>query len=207
MTLISGSITRFSSSFSSSYVCCGTVGYQKLFICSMAATMTDFRGRQANQIHRKWSLLHLAVMAAGANAFSTPFIQRSVRPFSPSGPPTKKTSLPKIDDEGVMTNNVVGQLPKQASAILSSIAALAILAAPLNVAVPGAAWADEWGKETEAPTIFTGETVMVSSSCYHCFGTSFGKPWLFLRTYDVKILLSYSEEPFIQKISFKTHYF
>mmetsp|Transcript_31090 Transcript_31090/g.66608 ORF Transcript_31090/g.66608 Transcript_31090/m.66608 type:complete len:319 (+) Transcript_31090:58-1014(+) len=123
--------------------------------------MTNFRGRQANQVHRKWSLLRLAALAAGANAFSTPFIQRSGRPSSPLGPPSKRTSLSMIEDDGVIANNVVDQVPKQASAILSSIAALAILAAPLNVAVPGAAWADEWGKETEAPTLFTGETIMI----------------------------------------------
>ena len=49
-------------------------------------------------------------------------------------------------------------------ALAASVATLAILTAPLNVNVVGGgdAWADEWGKETEAPTLFTGETVMVS---------------------------------------------
>lgn len=45
---------------------------------------------------------------------------------------------------------------------VSATAAMTILAAPL-ISLPGGgvANADEWGRETEAPTLFTGETVMI----------------------------------------------
>ncbi|KAL7469053.1 hypothetical protein ACHAXS_009297 [Conticribra weissflogii] len=111
--------------------------------------MTNIHGRRTPN-RRKWSLLRLAALTAGANALSTPFLQRTGRSV-PSGP-AKRT---------ILVETSVEHVPKQASAILSSIAALAIIAAPLSVAVPGAAFADEWGKETEAPTLFTGETVMI----------------------------------------------
>ena len=44
------------------------------------------------------------------------------------------------------------------------LASAAIMTA---IAMGGPALADEVGKETEAPTLFTGETVMVSYSCSH----------------------------------------
>ena len=110
---------------------------------------------------RKWSMLQLLMLAVGTNAFSSAPVGNSFRTVS--APISSRTSLsvaPQRNYDDAQSNKIA-KLPHQLSTVLSSIAALAILAAPLNV-VPGAAWADEWGIETEAPTLFTGETVMVS---------------------------------------------
>lgn len=45
---------------------------------------------------------------------------------------------------------------------------LATAALVTTIVVAGPAFADEYGKETEAPTLFTGETVMVSYNCMCC---------------------------------------
>merc|ERR1719382_604470 len=46
------------------------------------------------------------------------------------------------------------------STVTTSLCSLALLTSPL-IQFPLHAGADEWGRETEAPTLFTGETVMI----------------------------------------------
>ena len=49
----------------------------------------------------------------------------------------------------------------QMSALTDRAARAAVVASLLTAAIVFPAFADEYGKETEAPTLFTGETVMV----------------------------------------------
>lgn len=70
------------------------------------------------------------------------------------------TSLSAVDNN--INNNENNKNRHLLQTFVSATAAMTILAAPL-ISLPGGgvANADEWGRETEAPTLFTGETVMI----------------------------------------------
>jgi len=89
--------------------------------------------------------IHLS-LAAGCAAFSAP--QRGRPPTLPAAP---------SNDERI---HGVHRRQDDTSIIATCLTSLAILTAPLVAVVPNA-HADTWGKETEAPTLFTGETTMI----------------------------------------------
>lgn len=63
------------------------------------------------------------------------------------------TSLSAVNNESNNNNNKLFQT------VAATTAAMTILASPLITSLP--ANADEYGRETEAPTLFTGETTMI----------------------------------------------
>mmetsp|Transcript_2099 Transcript_2099/g.4075 ORF Transcript_2099/g.4075 Transcript_2099/m.4075 type:complete len:322 (+) Transcript_2099:98-1063(+) len=115
---------------------------------------------------RKGQSLVLATLVVGSGAFST-------IPTAKTASPSRASSLSAIlsdNDESTIRNNNNNSNNNNifttiTTRTLTSVAvSLAILTSPLHNAGPTAsniANADEWGKETEAPTLFTGETVMI----------------------------------------------
>lgn len=63
-------------------------------------------------------------------------------------------------------NHGMTRLNAQHSSSASMLASAALLLT-LSTTTPLVAWADEYGVETEAPTFFTGETVMVRVIQYY----------------------------------------
>lgn len=104
-------------------------------------------------------LTHLSTLVVGSAAFCTSptaLLAPSSRIY------TRAPSLSAVphDDEH---NDHSGAFATLAARTLTGAAVtLAVLIAPLHTAAGGGiAHADEWGQETEAPTLFTGETVMI----------------------------------------------
>lgn len=99
------------------------------------------------------TLIHLSTLFVGGAAFST----SPTAILAPSSRlSTRKSSLSAVhnDNESRISNNEFFTTLTTRTLTTAAIS-LAILASPLAV------HADEWGKETEAPTYFTGETVMI----------------------------------------------
>lgn len=107
---------------------------------------------------RKQSLLSLTLSAALAVGSTDAF---SCCPNHSSNQRIATTSLSAVDNN--INNNENNNNRHLLQTFVSATAAMTILAAPL-ITLPGGggvANADEWGRETEAPTLFTGETVMI----------------------------------------------
>mmetsp|Transcript_46798 Transcript_46798/g.98292 ORF Transcript_46798/g.98292 Transcript_46798/m.98292 type:complete len:317 (-) Transcript_46798:239-1189(-) len=108
-------------------------------------------------------LLNLSTLVIGSAAFSTS--PSTISPLSnkvSSQASSSSLSAAHNDDESRISNsnNVFGALATRT--LTSAAVSFAILTSPLhNTATNNIAHADEWGKETEAPTLFTGETVMI----------------------------------------------
>mmetsp|Transcript_13699 Transcript_13699/g.29734 ORF Transcript_13699/g.29734 Transcript_13699/m.29734 type:complete len:329 (-) Transcript_13699:250-1236(-) len=111
------------------------------------------------------SFIHLSTLIVGGAAFSSV-------PTAKIAPPSLATRTSELsvlhnhndhNNESRICNNH-DNVPVDAAARMFTSAAVsfAILTSPLhNAATQSVAHADEWGKETEAPTLFTGETVMI----------------------------------------------
>ena len=95
-------------------------------------------------------------MATRTTAARPLFILLAVTLVASFAPPNTRPS-PRHVDLAASTTKVVD--------VWSKFLGSAVLVASLVVAAP--AWADEIGRETEAPTLFTGESVMVSGIFHH----------------------------------------
>ena len=103
------------------------------------------------------AIINLAVLFVCSDAFST---NQPTTKFSASTVKST-TQLSAIQQNN---NNDNDDISRIASRILTSTAvSLAILTSPLHNTfnINSVANADEWGIETEAPTLFTGETTMI----------------------------------------------
>mmetsp|Transcript_21971 Transcript_21971/g.45982 ORF Transcript_21971/g.45982 Transcript_21971/m.45982 type:complete len:311 (-) Transcript_21971:78-1010(-) len=108
---------------------------------------------------RKGQSLVLATLVIGSGAFSTIPTAKTTSPSRASS----LSAVPSDNDESTIRNNNNIFTTITTRTLTSAAVSLAILTSPLHNAGPTAsiASADEWGKETEAPTLFTGETVMI----------------------------------------------
>ncbi|KAL7527765.1 hypothetical protein ACHAXR_002116 [Thalassiosira sp. AJA248-18] len=109
------------------------------------------------------SLIHLSTLVVGSAAFST-----NPTSIAPSSHSTRSSSLSAIRDNDSRIGNNDNNNNNDFFATITSrtlttaAISLAILTSPLQLSSNNnVANADEWGKETEAPTLFTGETVMI----------------------------------------------
>jgi hypothetical protein len=101
------------------------------------------------------SLLQFLSLFIGSTAFSTPPSSNLLQQRTPSHSTTTSLAAHHNKDISIITKPLLQTLTATA-------AALAILTSPLSTHTTSQlANADEWGKETEAPTLFTGETVMI----------------------------------------------
>ena len=100
------------------------------------------------------SLVQLSTLVVGTAAFST----SPAAVIAPTRSATSLSAVP-VQDEN---NNEPTTTITITRALTSAAVSLAILTSPLhNTPLTNIAHADEWGIETEAPTLFTGETVMI----------------------------------------------
>jgi hypothetical protein len=103
-------------------------------------------------IQRKWSTIAVLSLLSSTCAFSpSPRSTYNQRIHSP-------TALQAHEPNTSASSSIANAL----KSFTATAAALTILSLPLNTPFTDAtAHADEWGRETEAPTLFTGETVMI----------------------------------------------
>lgn len=102
------------------------------------------------------NLFHLSTLIVGSGAFTA---NPQIATITPSSS-TRLSAVVRNDDD-TQSNSRGTNLER---ALTSAAVSLAILSSPLHntpLNHAGVAHADEWGKETEAPTLFTGETVMI----------------------------------------------
>ncbi|KAL7487204.1 hypothetical protein ACHAW6_012806 [Cyclotella cf. meneghiniana] len=101
-------------------------------------------------VRRPWRTLHMLSLIFSCSAFSGPSL--------PSQMIQRRTSSLQVYLEN--RSDIVS--PRLSNAIIHTLAttaaAIAIFTSPIT---DTRASADEWGRETEAPTLFTGETVMI----------------------------------------------
>lgn len=110
------------------------------------------------------SLIPLSSLLVGSAAFSisstaiiSPSSSRSTR-----ASPSPLSAVYNNDDESRIGSQNDFFAALSSRTLTSAAVSLAILTSPLHItATNSIANADEWGKETEAPTLFTGETVMI----------------------------------------------
>ncbi|KAL7503376.1 hypothetical protein ACHAXN_001177 [Cyclotella atomus] len=103
-------------------------------------------------IQRKWSTIAVLSLLSSTCAFSpSPRSTHNQRIHS-------LTALEAHEPNTSASSSIANAL----KSLTATAAALTILSLPLNTPFTDAtAHADEWGRETEAPTLFTGETVMI----------------------------------------------
>ena len=121
-----------------------------VFICGGggATSVTAFSSASSS-IHKK-------IVSATSLPAPTPPISAS-NPTTPP-PPTLSDKFDVVDDRTDVAS-LSRELLRGAS--LSLTIATTLVLPFLTVGYPSPAHADEWGRETEAPTLFTGETVMI----------------------------------------------
>lgn len=103
-------------------------------------------------------LTHLSTLVVGSAAFSagpTALLTPSSRIY------TRALPLSAVPHDDGHRDHSRAFATLAARALTGAAVTLTVLTAPLNPAGGGVAHADEWGQETEAPTLFTGETVMI----------------------------------------------
>jgi hypothetical protein len=103
-------------------------------------------------IQKKWgTIIAVLSLLSSTSAFSpSPRSTRNQRTHNP-------TALPAHEP-----NTSSSYIANALKSCAATAAALTILSLPINTPLTDAtANADEWGRETEAPTLFTGETVMI----------------------------------------------
>lgn len=98
------------------------------------------------------SLVCLSTLVVGSAAFST-------RPSATIAPSPRLSPLSAVNNNDNEPNRI-GVIATRT--LTSAAVSFAILTSPLHNSInANVAHADTWGKETEAPTLFTGETVMI----------------------------------------------
>ncbi|KAL3758541.1 hypothetical protein ACHAWU_008295 [Discostella pseudostelligera] len=115
------------------------------------------------------TLLFVVFIGSGGSSSVTafsPVSSTSVRASSSSSlfaskPPTPTRTHVDADDHAVGIAPHATSLTVVSRAICGAALSLAIVTLPFLIGGSSPANADEWGKETEAPTLFTGETVMI----------------------------------------------
>ncbi|KAL3786225.1 hypothetical protein HJC23_002476 [Cyclotella cryptica] len=101
-------------------------------------------------VHKSWSIFYVLSLIFGCSAFSGPSSRsQMVQRRTPSLQSYRGNSSDTVSPR--LSNAIIHTLATTATAI-------AILTSPVT---DMRANADEWGRETEAPTLFTGETVMI----------------------------------------------
>ena len=101
-----------------------------------------------------WSVIAAITLISSSSAFSPVHLSRGTSRIH------RKTFLEAQHED--TTNAHIHAISDALRTFTATATALTILSLPIDTPlVSSAARADEWGRETEAPTLFTGETVMI----------------------------------------------
>ncbi|KAL7544674.1 hypothetical protein ACHAWF_008040 [Thalassiosira exigua] len=109
---------------------------------------------------RRLACLSTLVVAGGA-AFSAVPSSRATQRSTLTPPSATRDADDAGDAQRTAGAGGRGRDVGLARSVAGAALSLAVLAFPLQSATIGVARADEYGRETEAPTLFTGETVMI----------------------------------------------